>query len=116
MKINDGKFQYKGEEYELVFNLNVMQEIQDVYGSLDEWGEKTGGGESEPDAKAILIGITSMINEGIDIYNEEHGTDRKPLKRKQVGRMMSDIGLQEVTQAMQDTVINSTTSDEPKNE
>ena len=134
MKMNDESIQYKGEEYKLVFNLNVMQDIQEQYGSIDEWGEVTGAGVQrdengneildaegnpvgvEPDAKSILFGLTCMLNEGIDIYNEEHETDRKPLTQRQVGRMMTDIGLQEISKKMHQTVINSTTSDEPKNE
>ena len=38
---------YKGEEYELVFNLNVMEEIQEKYGSVQEWGELVEA-EKEP--------------------------------------------------------------------
>ena len=32
MKDFGGKIQYKGEEYGLVFNLNVMETIQEEYG------------------------------------------------------------------------------------
>ena len=36
---------YKGKNYKLVFNLNVMEEIQNKYGTLDKWGELTDGTE-----------------------------------------------------------------------
>jgi hypothetical protein len=56
-----------------------------------------------------------MINEGIDIENEENGTDIKPLTLKQVGRMITEIGLMNATQTLNKTVIDSTKSNE-KNE
>ena len=43
MKEVSSIIEYKGKEYKIVFNLNVMQEIQEEYGSLREWGEKTDG-------------------------------------------------------------------------
>lgn len=116
MKEAYGKIQYKDKEYKLVFNLNVMENIQDEYGTLDKWGELTDGSESgEPDAKAVIFGFKEMINEGIDIENEENGTDVKPLTHKQVGRIISEVGMVEATQAMNETVVEST-KDEEKNE
>ena len=112
MKDFNGTLQYKDKEYKLVFNLNVMESIQEEYGSLEKWGELTDGASGEPDAKAVIFGFTEMINEGIDIQNEEDGTDLKPLTKKQVGRMITEIGLQGATTTMNDTVINSTKSEE----
>lgn len=116
MKEAYGKIQYKNKEYKLVFNLNVMENIQKEYGTLDKWGELTDGSENgEPDAKAVIFGFKEMINEGIDIENEENGTDIKPLTHKQVGRIISEVGMVEATQAMNETVVEST-KDEGKNE
>jgi hypothetical protein len=130
MKINENTFEYNGEEYQLVFDINVMQDIQEEFGSFDEWGRLSGadtkkdenGNEIldengqpisvEPNAKAVLRGLTFMINEGIDIYNEKHGTDRKPLTFRQVGRMMTEISFQDLHEAMQKTVIEATESEE----
>lgn len=142
MKDFNGEIQYKGKSYKLVFNLNVMETIQEEYGSIDVWGELTDGTEyakreyekskhkiswdelsdaekakynGEPDAKAVIFGITEMLNEGIDIDNEENGTDIKPLTKKQVGRIITEIGLANVTAEMNRTVIESSKSEE-KNE
>lgn len=114
MKDINGKLQYKCKEYHLVFNLNVMQAIQNEYGSVDEWGKMTDGSSNngEPNAKAVIYGFTEMLNEGIDIDNEENGTDDKPLTLKQVGRMITEIGLQNATQKLNETVIDSTKSEE----
>ena len=59
-------------KYPLVFNLNVMEEIQEQYGSLDEWGKVTQG-NGEPQVKDLKNGIMAMINEAIDI--EEYDVD-----------------------------------------
>jgi hypothetical protein len=83
------------------------------YGTLEHWGELTDGTEKgEPDAKAVIFGFTQMINEGIDIENEENGTDNKPMTLKQVGRMITEIGLAKATEEMNNTVIKSASSDE----
>ena len=112
----NGKIQYKDKEYTIVFNLNVMEAIQAEYGSLEEWGNLTDGTESgEPDAKAVIFGFTEMINEGIDMANEADGTDIKTMTRKQVGRMITEVGLAEATATMNQTVVESTKGEE-KNE
>ena len=102
---------YKGEEYALVFNLNVMEDIQEKYGSVEAWGDLVEA-EDEPKAKDIKYGFAAMLNEGIDIYNEENGTERPFFTEKQVGRIISEIGLSEVAKRLNDTVVDSTKSDE----
>lgn len=114
MKEISKEFEYKGKKYKLVFNLNVMEVIQEKYGTLENWGKLTDGAENdgEPNAKAVIFGITAMLNEGIDIENEENGTKEKMLTNKQVGRMITDIGLQSSAQLMNGVVIDSTKSGE----
>lgn len=106
-----------GIEYPLVFNLNVMEAIQEKYETLEKWGELTDGKEREVDIKALKFGITEMINEGIDIENENNEVKRNFLTEKQVGRIVTDIGVEKLSTDVQKTVIDSTKSDnEPKNE
>ncbi len=112
MKEMRNEIEYKGQKYNLVFNLNVMEVIQDEYGTLDEWGKLTDGSTGEPNAKAVVFGFTAMLNEGIDIDNEEKQTNIKPLTHKQVGRILTEIGLREATLKMNNTVIESTKSEE----
>lgn len=106
--------EYKGKKYKLVFNLNVMEVIQDKYRTLENWGKLTDGAKNndEPNAKAVIFGITAMLNEGIDIDNEENGTSEKMLTNKQVGRMITEIGLQSSAQLMNGVVVDSTQSAE----
>lgn len=140
MKDFNGSIQYKGADYRLVFNLNVMEAIQEEYGSIDKWGSLTDGTayaekeyirqhgsldgwddlkpkekakyEGEPDAKAVIFGFTQMLNEGIDMSNEENGTNIPPLTLKQVGRMITEVGLANATAKMNQTVIESTKGEE----
>ena len=81
-------------------------------GTIDRWGELTDGQDGEPNAKAIIYGFRAMLNEGIDMDNEENGTDKPFLSLKQVGRIVSEIGLMNATEALNDTVVESTQSDE----
>lgn len=115
MKDMYGTLHYKEKDYKVVFNLNVMERIQEEYESIEKWGKMTDGNDGEPNAKAVIFGFTEMINEGIDIENEENGTDINPLTLKQVGRMITEIGLMNATQTLNKTVIDSTKSNE-KNE
>lgn len=114
MKEISKTFEYKDKKYKLVFNLNVMEVIQEKYGTLKNWGKLTDGAEneSEPNAKAVIFGITAMLNEGIDIENEENGTSEKMLTKKQVGRMITEIGLRSSAQLMNGVVVDSTQSAE----
>ena len=113
MKDINEKIQYKDKEYSLVFNLNVMEIIQEKYGTLEEWGNLTDGSKNgEPDAKAVIFGFTAMLNEGIDIENEENGSDIKPLTLKQVGRIITEIGIADATNTLNKTVVESTKSEE----
>lgn len=113
MKDISGKIEYKGVEYKLLFTLNVMEDIQEEYGTLENWGKVMEGGKSgEPDAKAVKFGFAAMLNEGIEVMNEENGTDIKPFTLKQVGRMLIEIGLANATGLLNQTVVDSTQSAE----
>lgn len=112
MKEIKGELQYKDKKISIVFNLNVMERIQEEYGTLEKWGDLTDGTSGEPNAKAIIFGFCEMINEGIDIENEENGTDQKPYTLKQVGRIITEVGLANATNVLNDTVVKSTESAE----
>ena len=113
MKDVFGKIQYKDKEYRLVFNLNVMEVIQEEYGTIEHWGEITDASEGEePNMKAVIFGFKEMLNEAIDMENDENGTQIPMLTHKQVGRMITEIGLDEVAEQLNSTVVESVKSDE----
>ena len=106
------ELEYKGNVYPLYFNLNVMEEIQNEYGTFDNWTDLVSGKDKtkEVDIKALKFGFKSMINEGIEIKNEDEGTDIKPFTDKQIGRIITEIGLMTANQKLIDTVVESTKS------
>lgn len=94
-------------KYPLIFNLNVMEEIQEQYGSLDEWGKITSG-EGEPQIKSLKAGIMAMINEAIDIENEENGTNEPMVTASKVGRIMSEVGIVAIVEKIKEITVAST--------
>lgn len=99
------------KKYPLAFNLNVMEEIQEAYGSLDEWGRITqGAGEAK--IKDLKVGILAMINEAIDMQNEENNTNEPMLNTKQVGRIMTEVGIERIVKSIQEITIASTKTDD----
>lgn len=106
-------------KYPIVFNINVMEEIQDAYGSVSAWGaivENAGNGE--PKVKDLKIGLMFMINEGIDIENERTGRNEPMVNAKQVGRLIGDVGFSAITDVIKNLTIASTKTgdNEGKNE
>ena len=106
----------ENKKYPLAFNLNVMEEIQDHYGTLDEWGKVTQG-NGEPKVKDLKCGVMAMLNEGIDMENESNGTNMPMLTAKQVGRIMTEVGIDKVVSAIQEITVASVKAEgESKNE
>ncbi|MBQ1297529.1 MAG: hypothetical protein IIY21_26030 [Clostridiales bacterium] len=117
MKEVSKTIKYKDQEYKLVFNLNVMEAIQEEYKTLDNWSKLTdgSGADGEPNIKALKFGLTAMLNEGIEIENETRAEKRDLLTDKQVGRIISEMGLENLTADMNGVVIDSVKSDDSKN-
>ena len=106
----------ESEKYPLVFSLNVMEAIQDKYGSIGKWSsliQKNG----EPDIKALKFFMTEAINEGIEIENEKNNEKRKSVTSKQVGRILTEVGLSDTANKIMTTISESIqTDDTSKNE
>ena len=115
--MKDYKITFKVEEteYPAIFNLNVMEQIQEEYGTVEKWGKLTDVKSGEPNAKAIIFGFWAMINEAIDIENDEKGENRPAFTLKQVGRIISRAGLQNSAKTLNQAVIEATKEDTPKN-
>ena len=112
MKEISGELEYRGKKYKTVFNLNVMEKIQDEYKTVDNWAAMTDGKSGEVNIKALIFGIREMINEAIEIDNEDNGTNEPYLTHKQVGRIVTEIGFAKAAEKMNDLVIESVKSDE----
>ena len=115
MKEFEGKIQYKNKTYRLPFSINVLEKLQEKYGSYDKWLEllmpKNG---EEINISALKFGFAAMLNEGIAADNDENGTDVALLTLDQVGRIITDVGLQSTMDSITDATNKGTK--EEKNE
>lgn len=59
MKEISKTLEYKGKEYKLVFNLNVMEVIQDKYRTLENWGKLTDGAKIMVSQTQRLLSLES---------------------------------------------------------
>ena len=105
--------EYKGEQLPLVYNLNVMEQIQEQYGTLQKWADLVS--KDEPKIKDIKFGIMAMINEGIDIENEARSDKKAFINEKQIGRILTEIGLENTIQNVVDLQVKSTEVEQSKN-
>lgn len=108
-------FTIEDKEYSAIFNLNVMEQIQEEYGTIQKWGALTDAKGGEPNAKAIIYGFWCMLNEAIDIENDETGENKPLLTIKQVGRIISRAGIQNSAQTLNNAVVQATKEDTLKN-
>lgn len=117
MKGNEIFIEYKGQKYDIVFDINVIETLQIKYGSFNKWSEliQPTKKDVECNIEALKFGFCEAINEGIDIANEDREEQIKPLTLKQVGRIITDIGLRNVNEKIQDAVIEGAKSSEEKN-
>lgn len=114
MKNNETYIEYKGQKYDVVFDMNVIEELQRKYGSFNNWSEliqPTKEGE-ECNIEALKFGFCEAINEGIDIANEDREEKLEFLTSRQVGRIITDLGLRNINEKIQESVIESTKSEE----
>ena len=89
--IEDGEIKYP-----MAFTINVMEAAEEKYGGVEKWAKLMD--QEEPSYKAVKFMVLEIINEGIDIENEKLKDDKKkePLTSKQVGRLITRIGLDEI--------------------
>lgn len=105
------------KKYPMCMNLNVIAEIQEKYGTLETWINLIDDVNSGiPRIKDLIVGLTIMINEAIDIENDKNKTDEPFLNEKEVGRIISGIGLEELVKIILSLSVDSTKVDDtPKN-
>ena len=104
------------KEYPMAFTLNVMEAIQEKYGSLDAWTDIIDPEEGDPAFKDIKWVFAEFINEGIDIENEEKGEKRDFVTTKQVGRIITAIGIDGATFELANIMSQSMGEVEEKND
>ena len=82
------------KEYPVIFTLNILEKIQEIYGSMDKWNSLLFGVDGqEPSIKVIIWTFNEMMNEAIDITNIDTEVKQLKLEHKQVGRIIGQLGL-----------------------
>ena len=99
------------ERYPLVFTLNVMEAIQEKYGSIEAWSNLIQR-DGEPDIKALKFFITEAINEGLEMEAEKTGEKRETISTKKAGRILTEIGLSGTASKIMATISDSVEMDE----
>ena len=104
--LEDGEIRYP-----MAFTMNVMEAIQDEYGTIQSWGKLVQNAK-EPNIKALKLMVTEAINEGFDM----EGKDER-LTSKQVGRLITKLGIKNVYNKTNTLITSSVPEGEPsKNE
>ena len=99
------------EKFPLVFTLNVMESIQEKYGTIEAWSNLIQR-DGEPDIKALKFFITEAINEGLEIEAEKNSEQRKAITSKKAGRILTEIGLSGAASKIMATISDSVEMDE----
>jgi hypothetical protein len=95
----------RGNEYPMAFNLNVIEAIQDKYGTIVNWQDKITPKNNEVQIKDIKWTLMSFINEGIEIENDENEVKKPLITEKQLGRMITGFeDIQSASQSIMDAV------------
>ena len=102
------------EKFPLGFTLNVMESIQEKYGTIEAWSNLIQR-DGEPDIKALKFFITEAINEGLEIEAEKTGEKPKGITAKKAGRILTEIGLSGAASKIMSTVAESIQSETEKN-
>lgn len=97
-----------GVSYPMAFNLNVMERIQEEYGSMTKWSELISPKDGEPNFKTVIFSFKEFINEGIDIENDDLDIKRPFLTHKQSGRLVTKAGLVDSANAIAQIASDST--------
>ena len=102
-----------GKKYPFIYTLNVIEDIQNKYGSIEKWSNQVERKDGEPDIGALKYFFMIAINEGIDIENEDKKDEDKVafVTDKQVGRIISEIGLKAMTEKLTEAVVDASATD-----
>lgn len=111
-----------GKRYPFACSINVLEEIQEEYGSIKEWSDILTTKKEEGNIKELKHALMIMINEGIDIQNEESEQKMDFVTEKQVGRILTDASMTHastfalVTKAMKESISESKNNQTTQNQ
>lgn len=95
-----------GKEYHLLFDLNVIDELQDRFGGYDKIDEKIDQQKCKEWVKNLRWLLTILINEGLP----EEDT---PFTEKQVGKMINPSNMAQMKSSIYGAFTKGLTGGEP---
>ena len=98
------------DKYPIMFSLNVLESIQNEYGSYNKWFQMLES--DEIDIKALKFGLMEAINEGIDIKNQYSEVKMSFVDSKKVGRIITEIGLNQAASVLMGSLKSEDTVEE----
>ena len=93
-----------GVDYPAQLTLNVLETIQDEFGSIEKWQDEING---DKNIKTLIWTFKELVNEGIDIENDKTSESRKFINHKQAGRLITELGLAKTSEFITSVVISS---------
>ncbi len=109
----------KDRSYPICMNINVVEDIQNKYGSIPKWGEVVANKDSDViNIKDLKIGVLLMINEAIDIENSKKAPEERVpfVNERELGRILTEVGLDNAKNIIFDLAKESnSTEDNQKN-
>lgn len=100
-----------GDKIPILCTLSVLEEIQDEFGTVQEFSDKLApflkekGNEKKdqklkmPDIHAIVYALPRFVNEGIEVYNENHKIKLEKMSNQQIFRRC-DQSLLDISMAL----------------
>lgn len=112
-----GKLEYieiGDKKYPLAFSFNVMEQVQETYGTMDAWTKTLQADEGrELKMKDLIWTFQQFVNEGIEIENEDNNQNRPLMTHKQVGRLITQADMKKLVATMKSMTVKSIKSDDP---
>lgn len=77
-----------GVTYDLVFNLNVMEEVFDQYESFEALNRDLLSRKDKVSIKAMKVALKALIDDAVSCHNETQTEQLSYLTTEQIGRLL----------------------------
>ena len=102
------------DTFPILYDINVLEAIQQKFGGLSAWSDKLSPETGEPPLSAVIDTVEILIAEGIDAKADE-GEEIAMPNRKQIGRLISRIGLEKTLEIIKESAVAAAGEGDEKN-
>lgn len=100
------------KEWPLYCDINVMANIQDRFGTLDNWMEAISA--EEPSFEDVRWTFEEFSKEGTSIINDETDKAVEVMTTRKAGRLITSYGIQRTVNELLEIFVESITGNEEK--